>query len=117
MDDDFSTARVIANMFEIAPIINSFKDGLIPMHSIDTETLNKLKTSFSIYLEEIFGLKSIQDKENGMLGPVIELLLDIRKEAKQNKDFATSDKIRNQLASIGILVKDDKSGNSSWALP
>ena len=117
MDDDFSTARVIANMFEIAPIINSLKDGLIPMHSIGSDTLNKLKTNFSIYLQDIFGLMPMQDKENGMLGPVIELLLDIRKEAKQNKDFATSDKIRNQLAAIGILVKDDKSGNSSWALP
>jgi cysteinyl-tRNA synthetase len=114
MDDDFNTARVIANMFEIAPTINSLKDGIIQMNAIKSETIQKMKTLFAVFLEDVFGLKSMQENKNGLLAPVLELLLDIRKEAKQNKDFATSDKIRNQLAEIGILVKDDKNGNSSW---
>jgi cysteinyl-tRNA synthetase len=114
MDDDFNSARVIANMFELAPVINSLKDGLIPMHALKSETVHKMKSYFSIYLEEIFGLTSMQENESGLLSPVMELLLDIRKQAKQNKDFATSDKIRNQLAEIGIMVKDDKNGSSSW---
>ena len=114
MDDDFNSARVIANMFELAPVINSLKDGLIPMHALKSETVQKMKSYFSIYLEEIFGLTSMQENESGLLSPVMELLLDIRKQAKQNKDFATSDKIRNQLAEIGIMVKDDKNGSSSW---
>jgi cysteinyl-tRNA synthetase len=114
MDDDFNTARVIASMFEIAPTINSLKDGLIQMNALKSETIQKMKNLFSVFLEDVFGLKSMQENKSGLLAPVLELLLDIRKEAKQNKDFATSDKIRNQLAEIGILVKDDKNGNSSW---
>lgn len=114
MDDDFNSARVIANMFELAPVINSLKDGLIQIHALKSDTLQKMKSHFSVYLEDIFGLTSMQEKENGLLSPIMELLLDIRKQAKQNKDFVTSDKIRNQLAEIGITVKDDKSGNSSW---
>ncbi len=46
----------------------------------------------------------------------MQLLLDIRKEAKANKDFATSDKIRNQLTQLGILIKDDKEGNTTWGV-
>jgi cysteinyl-tRNA synthetase len=84
------------------------------MNALKSETIQKMKNLFSVFLEDVFGLKSMQENKSGLLAPVLELLLDIRKEAKQNKDFATSDKIRNQLAEIGILVKDDKNGNSSW---
>ena len=116
MDDDFGSPRVIANMFEIAPIINSLKDGLIPFDAISASTLQKMKDSFHVFLEDVFGLTNINDQNNELLNPIMQLLLDIRKEAKANKDFATSDKIRNQLTQLGILIKDDKEGNTTWGV-
>jgi cysteinyl-tRNA synthetase len=116
MDDDFGSPRVIANMFEIAPIINSLKDGLIPFDAISASTLQKMKDSFQVFLEDVFGLTNVNDQNNELLNPIMQLLLDIRKEAKANKDFATSDKIRNQLTKLGILIKDDKEGNTTWGV-
>ena len=116
MDDDFGTPRVIANMFEIAPVINSLKDGLIPATAIKSETLELMKNKFADFLENIFGLKNMDESNNELLSPVMQLLLDIRKEAKSKKDFATSDKIRNQLIEMGIVIKDDKDGNTSWGV-
>jgi cysteinyl-tRNA synthetase len=116
MDDDLSTAKVLANMFELAPIINSIKDGLIKATDISAATLQLLNTKFKVFLEDIFGLTAMTVKDNGALGGVMELLIEIRKEAKAKKDFATSDKIRNQLTSLGIVVKDEKDGGMSWSV-
>lgn len=114
MNDDFNTAKVLANMFEIVPVINSIKDNLIPIGSISENTFLLMKQKFKSYLEDIFGLKSNAEKGSGKLNNVMQLLIDIRKEAKEKKDFATSDKIRNQLKEMGILLKDEKNGEMSW---
>ncbi|HEY5371715.1 MAG TPA: cysteine--tRNA ligase [Hanamia sp.] len=113
INDDFSTAKVLANMFEIVPVINSFKDGLIKMDAISSVTLKKLKDAFAVYLEEILGLKD-PSENSAQLSGIMDLLIDMRKEAKSKKDFFTSDKIRNQLATLGIEMKDEKDGNISW---
>ena len=116
MDDDFSTAKVLANLFEMAPIINSFKDGLISLDAIEGGTLNKMKTHFKLYMEDILGLQQVSHADNEVFGSVIQLLIDIRKEAKGKKDFATCEKIRNQLADLGIQLKDEKNGEMSWSV-
>ena len=113
INDDFNTAKVLANMFEIVPVINSLKDGLIATESISSGTLHRMKESFSVYLEEILGLKNESETSEQFNG-VMALLVEIRKEAKLKKDFFTSDKIRNQLASLGIEMKDEKDGKISW---
>lgn len=114
MNDDFNTAKVLANMFEMVPIINSIKDGLVEKSSISSATLNRMKESFTAYLEEVFGLKDYSEY-NETLSGVMNLLVDIRKEAKSKKDFATSDKIRKQLGELGIKMKDEKDGSISWS--
>ena len=114
MNDDFNTAKVLANMFELVPVINSMKDGLINIGAIKVETFALLQKKFKDYLENIFGLKSVVEGNTGKMSGVMELLIDIRKEAKNKKDFATSDKIRNQLKEIGIMLKDEKGGEMSW---
>jgi cysteinyl-tRNA synthetase len=116
MDDDFSTPKVIANMFEIAPIINSIKDGIISVNAISGQTLLLMQERFKMFLEDVFGLSAIGNENNEILKPIMDLLLEIRKEAKAKKDFATSDRIRNQLISSGIIIKDEKDGNTSWSL-
>ena len=114
MDDDFSTAKVLANLFELAPIINSIKDGHIASDAISSNTLQMLKDSFSTYLEDIMGLKNASSQDGSALDGVMQLLIDIRKEAKEKKDYSTSDKIRKQLLAQGIILKDEKDGNMSW---
>ncbi|MEO5946906.1 MAG: cysteine--tRNA ligase [Chitinophagaceae bacterium] len=114
MNDDFSTAKVMANMFEIVPTINSMKDKTIPVSAISKETFELLQSSFKTWLEDILGLRSFSEADSTTLQGVMQLLIDIRKEAKSKKDFATSDKIRNQLTELGITLKDEKSGDMSW---
>jgi len=114
MNDDFGTARVLANMFELAPMINSMKDKTIDVNSLSKSTFDQLVLNFKVYLEDIFGLKSVSEADNSKLQSVMQLLIDIRKEARKRKDFVTSDKIRNQLARLGILIKDEKDGEMSW---
>ncbi|MEJ7610314.1 MAG: cysteine--tRNA ligase [Ferruginibacter sp.] len=116
MNDDFNTAKVLANMFELAPVINSIKDGLVNTGAISAEVFDMMKTKFRSYLEDVFGLLPAAAGHSDKLGEVMQLLIDIRKEAKEKKDFATSDKIRNQLAAMGILLKDEKGGEMSWGV-
>jgi len=116
MDDDFNTAKVLANMFELAPIINSIKDKHIASDAISSGTLSLLQKKFKLYLEDILGLKNPAANDNTKLDGIIQLLIDIRKESKSKKDYATSDKIRKQLASLGIELKDEKDGNVSWTV-
>ena len=114
MDDDFSTAKVLANMFELSSVVNSIKDGHIKKDALSAATVSLLQKQFALYLEDIFGLQSISSGNNDTLKGVMDLLVDIRKEAKTKKDYATSDKIRNQLSALGIVVKDEKDGSVSW---
>src|SRR5215203_6198039 len=98
MNDDFNTARVLANIFELVPVINSFKDKSISADALSAATLVLLKEKLQTYVEDILGLKSdAADGSSGKLKGAIQILIDIRKEARSRKDWATSDKIRNQL--------------------
>ena len=116
MSDDFSTAKVLANMFELVPIINSMKDKTISVSSLSKKTFDLLQDKMKIFVENILGLKSITEAENEKLQGIMQLLINIRKEARSKKDFVTSDKIRNQLQRLGIALKDEKDGNISWSI-
>lgn len=115
MNDDFNTAKALANMFELTPIINSIKGGQLPLTSISRSTFEWLHKQFSTYLTDVFGLKEDQDASSGYLDSVLQLLIQIRKEARAKKDFITSDRIRNELQRQGIILKDEKDGNVSWS--
>jgi cysteinyl-tRNA synthetase len=113
MNDDFNTAKLLANMFELVPVINSMKDGLVAPDAISSKTGQLVQTYFKNYLEKVLGLKSEIQQDDGKLNGVLQLLVDMRKEAKAKKDYATSDRIRNQLVQLGILLKDEKDGGVS----
>lgn len=114
MNDDLNTAKVLAGLFELVPVINSIKDGLIKKNSIGSDTLQLMKNKFRVYLVDIFGFKDEQNQDDQKLASVLELIAEIRKDARAKKDFATSDKIRNQLLDAGIQLKDEKNGSVSW---
>lgn len=116
MDDDFSTAKVLANMFELVPIINGIKDKHIENGALRAETIKSLKEAMKTYLEDIFGLKDEQQRNDDKLDGVLQLLINIRKDARAKKDYMTSDKIRNELAGIGIQLKDEKDGGMSYSI-
>jgi len=116
MDDDFSTAKVLANMFELTSVINSIKDRHVAATALAGSTVALMQQQFTVYLEDIFGLKTMATCNNNILQGVMELLIDIRKESKLKKNYATSDKIRHQLTALGIAVKDEKDGSVSWDL-
>ncbi len=102
-------------MFEIVPIINSLKDKNISADAISSKTMVLLQQKMKIYVEDIFGLKSETVTDLNKLNGVIQVLIELRKEARAKKDWMTSDKIRNQLAGVGILLKDEKEGEMSWS--
>lgn len=116
LNDDFNTAKVLANMFELVPVINSMRDKTIPVSAISKETFGWLQKQMKIYVEGILGLKNISEADHSKFKGVMDLLIEIRKEARGRKDFATSDKIRNQLMGLGISLKDDKDGTISYSI-
>ena len=114
MNDDFNTAKVLANIFELVPIINSIKGGHIRQDALSAATLRSMQSYFTAYLEKILGLKGESSGDDHKLTGVVELLIDIRRDARTRKDYATSDKIRNQLLELGIVLKDEKDGGISY---
>jgi len=112
MNDDLNTPMLIANLFEGVKIINSVNDK---KETISAEDLSELKSIFDNYLVSILGLKVISsdDKNDDVMDGLMNLILEIRDEARTKKDFDTSDKIRDQLNKINLEIKDGKDG-SNW---
>ncbi|MEJ2113188.1 MAG: cysteine--tRNA ligase [Flavobacteriaceae bacterium] len=111
MNDDFNSPILIANLFEAVKYINQIKDGSASITEID---LLILKETINTFVFDILGLQNVS-KENAdtdKLSGAVELLIQIRQEARANKDFALSDKIRDQLSDAGIYLQDGKDGTS-----
>ncbi|MEI6264791.1 MAG: cysteine--tRNA ligase [Sphingobacteriia bacterium] len=116
MNDDLNTAKVVASMFELVPVINSIKDKHIAANALSSTTIALLKKQMNAFIVDIFGLQNSKADNNDKLEGVIQLLINIRKEAKSRKDFVTSDKIRNELAALGVQLKDEKDGGMSYSI-
>ncbi len=116
MNDDLNSPIVISYLFEAAKSINAIADGKA---TISADDLNELKSTFKLFIEDILGLKNDSQSEVGTSSDAykkaVDLLLNIRLDAKKNKDFATSDKIRNSLQELGFTIKDTKDG-FEWSL-
>lgn len=112
MNDDFSTPTVIANLFEGVRIINSVHDGKETISKSDLELLRK---TFHEFIFDVLGLKEEKSSFNNdeLANNLMNLILEIRKEAKTKRDFATSDKIRDGLSQVKISIKDTKEG-TTW---
>ena len=116
MNDDFNTAKVLANMFTMVNHINSFRSGALEKSTMSEEGIVFLQKQFKTYIEDVFGLQDQHTASDGKLEGVLQLIIDIRKEARNKKDFMTSDKIRNTLQVLGISLKDEKDGSVSWSI-
>ncbi|QNJ98115.1 cysteine--tRNA ligase [Constantimarinum furrinae] len=112
MNDDFNSPILIAQLFEGATFINSVKHG---SGSITVEDLKLLKQTMSDFIFDVLGLVDVASENNGSgekLEGAIDLLIQLRNDARANKDFATSDKIRDSLLEVGIQLKDGKDGTT-----
>lgn len=109
MNDDMATPQVIATLFEAAKWINEIDAKKLKVSASDKETLH---TTFHNFIFQILGLVSEEAGNNEALDGVMNLVLDIRKTAKENKDWPTADKIRDGLKDAGIQVMDNKEGSS-----
>jgi cysteinyl-tRNA synthetase len=116
LNDDLNTAKVLASMFELVSVINGLKDKHIAADALSSDTIQLLQTQMKIYIEDIFGLKNISGEDSSRFNSVMQILIELRKDAKSKKDFVTSDKIRNQLAELGIQLKDEKDGGMSYSI-
>jgi cysteinyl-tRNA synthetase len=116
MNDDFNTAKVLANLFELAPVVNGIKDGHVKADAISSATYARLNGYYKAYLEDVLGLQDEKGGDDQLLQNVLQLLIELRKEARTKKDYATSDKIRNQLLDMGVMLKDEKDGNVSFTI-
>ncbi len=113
MDDDLNSPIVISVLFDAVRLINQIYDG---QQTISTADLDELRRVMHLYVFDILGLRDdLAGDNNRLLGQLIDTVLDIRMQAKQAKDWATSDRIRDSLTALGIKVKDRKDG-SDWEL-
>ncbi len=116
LNDDFNTPIVISHLFNATRTINSIADK---KETITPEAIEALKTVFHTFAFDLLGLKNEVGADNSAreeaFGKVVDMLLEQRIKAKANKDWATSDLIRDNLAALGFEVKDTKDG-FSWKL-
>ena len=111
MNDDFNTPILIANLFEAVKFINQIKEGTA---TITQDDLNVLRNTVQTFVFDVLGLVNVTQSDNGTekLSGAVELLIQLRQDARANKDFATSDKIRDELAAAGIQLNDGKDGTT-----
>lgn len=116
MDDDLNTPQVIAVLFEAAKYVNEAADGKI---ALTAEQLSSLRLLFDVFLVQLLGIRMAEtggdEKATKALGGAMDLLLQIRAKAKAEKDWATSDLIRDELSRLGFSIKDTKNG-AEWSI-
>ncbi|MDZ4331141.1 MAG: cysteine--tRNA ligase, partial [Flavobacterium sp.] len=111
MNDDFNTPILIAQLFEGVRFINLLKDG---KETLNTEDLKSFEKAMNSFVLEVLGLEDekVSDSSNDKLEGTVNMLIEMRKQARDNKNFALSDQIRDQLIALGIQLKDGKEGTT-----
>lgn len=110
MNDDFNTPILIAHLFEAVKVINQIKEQKA---SLTSEDFEEFKTTIKAFVFDVLGLMNENSQDNSeKINGVVELLIKLRKEARENKDWALSDQIRDELIELGIQLKDGKEGTT-----
>lgn len=114
MNDDLNSPILIAHLFDAARIVNLINDK---KESLTTDDIGLLRNMMHTFVFDILGLLPENDPQAGnqVIGNLVNIILDIRREARTNKDWATSDRLRDALAQAGVNIKDTKDG-ATWDL-
>ncbi|HEX5625370.1 MAG TPA: cysteine--tRNA ligase [Saprospiraceae bacterium] len=114
MNDDFNAPKALASLFELCTLVNSVKDGHIAAALISEPHWNKLVQHLQVFIQDIFGLKDeSQQEDTSTIDGLMKLIIELRKTAREQKDWTASDKIRDMLKDAGIQLKDGKDG-TEW---
>lgn len=112
MNDDFNTPILIGHLFDGVRTINSAKDGT---ESLDATTIDRLKALYNTYIYDVLGLRDEDPgQDNSLVDGLMQTIIDLRNSARTNKDWATSDKIRDDLNALKVQLKDGKDG-TGWS--
>ena len=117
MSDDFNTPMAMARLFELVNKVNGLSAGHLSNNDLTAETLERLKATFQTFIYEIFGLLDAEigsGGKNGVADGLMQLIIELRQNARENKDWGTSDTIRDSLKELEIQVKDGKDG-TTWS--
>jgi len=120
MNDDFNTPKALAALFELVTKVNSYKGGQLTMEGLTEPTFRRLQETFQVFIGNIFALQDelAGGDSNGqteVLDGVMSMVLELRAQARANKDWGTADKIRDTLQALNVVVKDGKDG-STWSV-
>ncbi len=112
MSDDFNAPMAMARLFELVSKINGLKDGHLSFADLSADTLSRLQESFNAFIFDILGLQNetVASDGDGVTDGLMQLIIDLRQNARTNKDWPTSDKIRDTLKELKIQLKDGKEG-------
>jgi cysteinyl-tRNA synthetase len=116
MSDDFNTAKTLAVLFEMSSRINDMKSGVILLKDLDQTKFNFFKSTYINMMEQVLGLHEEEEHNHELLGSVIDVLIDLRKKARNDRNYSLSDKIRDELKQRGVKIMDGKDGEMSWAI-
>ena len=110
MNDDFNTPVLIAHLFEAVKVINQIKEQNATLNATDVITL---KTTLNAFVFDVLGLMNEANQDHsGKISGMVSLLIKLRKEARENKNWALSDQIRDELMALGIQLKDGREGTT-----
>lgn len=114
MNDDFNTPIAIAQLFDLSKIVNQVNDG---KETLTIEDIEHVRSLYAIFVFDILGLVSEEENTNNdhLVDELMNTILTLRKDAKQNKDWGTADKIRDELGKLNIKIKDTKDG-AEWSI-
>lgn len=114
MSDDFNTAKTLAALFELSSIINGLYHRQIDWEKVSETAFQKMKTQFRTFVSGVLGLTEPPREKQERTEQLVQLLIQMRAEARAHKNFKLADKIRDELAAIGIELKDEKSGKTTY---
>jgi cysteinyl-tRNA synthetase len=116
MSDDFNTAKTLAVLFEMSARINDMKSGNLKIESIEEAAFNLFKDTYINFMEQVLGILEEAAQNDQLLDNVINVLIDLRKKARVDKNYALSDKIRDDLKKAGVQLMDEKNGEMSYTI-
>jgi len=117
MNDDFNTPKALSRIFELVSKFNGLKEGHLDITQVSKACLDRCKQQLSAFVFDVFGLLNESESagNSGAMDGVMQLMIELRAEAREKKDWSTADKIRDDLNALNIVIKDGKEG-TSWNL-
>jgi len=116
MSDDFNTAKTLAVLFEMSSRINDIKSGNISLQNLDKVKFEFFQSTYINIMEQVLGLREEEEHNNDLLNGVVDVLIELRKKARTDRNYALSDQIRDELKQRGIKIMDGKNGEMTWTI-